>query len=130
MSDEEPLWLGSEDNEFFHGTVIAEFGGSDGVRDKELLESAVVRAQNHFAHGSKDIFDRAAVYAHSIAKNHPFVDGNKRAAFTAACVFMEINGLVLVAAEEEAVVMVESLAASKGNEAIFASWLRKNSRAL
>lgn len=122
----EPEWITVDDALLVHREVIGTFGGSDGVRDQGLLASALHRARDEFAYGSKDICDLAACYAHGIAKNHPFVDGNKRVAFVVARVFLGSNGVHLIPPEAETVVMVEGLAAGKVSQAEFASWLRKH----
>lgn len=124
----EPEWITLDDALFIHREVIAAFGGSDGVRDPGLLESALGRARDHHAYGSKDPCDLAAAYAHGIAKNHPFVDGNKRVAFVVARVFLGINGVATDPPEAETVVMVEGLAAGRVAQDEFASWLRKHSK--
>jgi len=126
---QEPVWLDAADLRVFHAFLIAQFGGADGVRDDGLLESAVARPRHRLAHEDADLFDLAAIYAHGIVKNHPFVDGNKRCAFAAARVFLGLNGALLMAPEEEAVVMTEGLAAGEIDAPVFASWLRKHSRA-
>jgi len=90
-----PEWVTIDDALLIHRELIASFGGSDGVRDQGLLESALHRARDQFAYGSKDLCDLAATDAHGIAKNHPFVDGNKRVAFVVARVFLGINGIDL-----------------------------------
>jgi len=124
----EPAWLEAADVLVFQAFLIAEFGGAEGVRDDGLLESAVARARHRFAYAAVDLFDLAATYAHGIAKNHPFVDGNKRSAFTTARVFLGINGAVLAPPEEEVVVMTQGLAAGDIDADVFAAWLRKHSR--
>ena len=117
-----------DDALFIHREVIATFGGSDGVRDAGLLESGLNRARAQFAHGSKDLCDLAAAYAHGIAKNHTFVDGNKRVAFVVARVFLGINDVDLDPPEAETVVMVEGLAGGKVGQGEFAKWLRKHAK--
>ena len=80
----EPRWISRQDVEAIHKVVIDIGGGSHGLRDEGLLESALGRVQNQFAYGEDDIFQLAAGYAESIARNHPFIDGNKRTAFQTA----------------------------------------------
>jgi death-on-curing protein len=123
----EPEWLDAADVRVFQAFLIAEFGGASGVRDEALLESAVARPRNRFAHEAVDLFVLAATHAHGIAKNHPFVDGNKRCALTAAHVFLGLNGVNLAAPEEEVVVMTDGLAAGDIDLDVFANWLRKHS---
>jgi death-on-curing protein len=125
----EPLWIDASDALAFHAVLLAQFGGSDGLRDEALLESALARPRHRFAYESADLFELAATYAHGIAKNHPFVDGNKRTAFVVARVFLGINGLDLRAPEEEVVVMTLGLAEGSAELSTYAAWLRKHSRA-
>ena len=123
----EPEWVTVEDAVLFHASLIATFGGSDGVRDQGLLESALDRPRNIFARESKELFALAAAYAHGIVRNHPFVDGNKRAAFVVARVFLGLNDVAFDPPDAEAVVMVEALASGELGQAEFADWLRKHS---
>jgi death-on-curing protein len=113
-----------------HGRLLAEHGGAQGLRDSSLLDSALARRRQLFAHGEPDISDLAAAYASGIIRNHPFVDCNKRTAFMAAYVFLASNGLRLVATEVDAAQVVTLLAASEINETAFAAWLRKNSESI
>ncbi len=124
----EPEWIELADALLFHGRLIAVFGGASGISDKGLLESALSRPRNLFGYGTTDHFELAAAYAHGIVQNHPFVDGNKRAAFVIARVFLGINELAFDPPEEEAVVMVEGLAAGEVSQALFAEWLRKHTK--
>jgi death-on-curing protein len=124
----EPEWLSADDALFFHAQILAAFGGAIGVRDQSLLESAMSRPQHVFAYESQDLCTLAGAYAHGIAKNHPFVDGNKRVAFVLARVFLGLNGVRFDPPEAEAVVMVEGLAGSQVREADFVEWLRKHSK--
>jgi len=123
----EPEWLTTQDALLFHAQLITTFGGTAGVRDTGLLESAISRPRNVLAYESKDLCILASSYAHGVAKNHPFVDGNKRVAFVLARVFLGMNGVQFDPPETEAVVMVEGLASSQISEAEFAAWLRKHS---
>jgi death-on-curing protein len=124
----EPEWLTADDAVLFHGQLIAAFGGAPGIRDQSLLESAMSRPRHVFTYESQDLAVLAGTYAHGIAKNHPFVDGNKRVAFVLARVFLGLNGVQFDPPEAEAVVMVEGLASSQVSEADFAIWLRKHSQ--
>ena len=119
----EPRWLGTTAIHTMHEELIAEHGGSSGVRDNGLLESALARPQNLIAYGNPSLAEMAASYAFGIARNHPFVDGNKRTALMAAYVFLGLNGQRLVAPEAEAVVMVQELAGGVCGEAEFAAWI-------
>ncbi|MCA3006762.1 MAG: type II toxin-antitoxin system death-on-curing family toxin [Phycisphaerales bacterium] len=111
-----------------HAECIRSFGGSDGVRDAGLLASAMARPQNLHAYGKADVCRLAAAYGHGIAKNHPFVDGNKRTAFLATAILLERNGLELTASPAHAAVFVLALADGSLDEDGFASWLRDHSK--
>lgn len=124
----EPDWVSLEDALLYHSEVIRAFGGSDGLRDQGLLESALDRARNVFAYESKDLVVLAAVYAHGIAKNHPFIDGNKRSAFVVTRMFLGMNDVDFDPPEHEAVVMVEGLASGDVALADYTSWVRKHSQ--
>ena len=127
----EPKWLQPETVLAVHEMLLAEHGGSTGLRDAGLLESALNRPRQRFAYDDKaSIYELAALYGHGLAGNHPFVDGNKRIALTTAAVFLEINGHRLQAPEPEAVVAIEELAAGRMNETAFATWLEAHSRPL
>jgi len=95
------------------------------MRDEGLLDSALARPLNLAVYGEPDLAGLAASYAAGIAQNHPFVDGNKRAAFLAAGLFLTLNGMRLRAPQAEAVGAVLSLAAGELDEAAFAEWLRR-----
>jgi death-on-curing protein len=125
----EPRWITERGLLLLHDESLAEHGGLAGIRDKGLLESALARPQNLFAYeGVKDVARLAASYAFGIAKNHPFVDGNKRAAFAAAGLFLAKNGLDLTAEQPDAYGMMMALAAGEIGEDEFADWLRANTR--
>ena len=124
----EPQWLLRETVLAMQERLLAEFGGLSGVRDAGLLDSAMARPQQLSAYGQPSLFDLAAAYAYGLVRNHPFVDGNKRIAFTAAVVFLELNGRRFTASEAEAAVKTLALAARELNEADYAAWLRENSR--
>lgn len=122
-----PVWVAREAILAVHDQLIAEFGGSTGIRDRGLLDSALGRSENKFAYGERSVFVLAAAYAFGIAKNHPFVDGNKRTAFVAAAMFLESNGVRFGATEADAVVRTLALAAGALSEAGYAEWLQENS---
>lgn len=122
MSD--PVWLPLELILGIHERQIAEHGGLPGVRDERLLDSALARPLNAFAYGETDLCTLAALYAHGIAKNHPFADGNKRTAFVACELFLLANGLDLEAPDEECIAMMLALAAGDADETVYAQWLR------
>jgi death-on-curing protein len=122
----QPRWLPKHLILDVHDRQLAEHGGARGVRDEGLLESALARPQNLFAYGEGDVAALAAAYAFGIARNHPFIDGNKRTAFVACELFLMANGHDLVAADEDCLAMMLDLAASEIDEAEFAAWLREN----
>ncbi len=113
-----------------HEEQLAEHGGPAGVRDQGLLDSALARPQHLALYGLPDgskpkASDLAAVYAHAIAKNHPFIDGNKRTALVAAELFLALNGFELQASDEECVLITLSLAAGELNETKLAAWIER-----
>ena len=123
----EPVWITRIALERLHGESLAEHGGGEGLRDQGLLESALARPMNlHAYEGVADPIRLAASYAYGLAKNHPFVDGNKRAAFIAASLFLRLNGYRLAADKAEAVVAMLDLAAGDMTETEFAEWLGAN----
>lgn len=122
----EPEWLDVNIMLDVHAEQLALFGGPDGVRDLGLLESALARPINKFAYGEHDLASLAAAYAFGIAKNHPFVDGNKRAAFASIIVFLGLNGIDFVVPEPEATAMILSLAAGEVGEEGLARWIGDN----
>jgi len=116
------IWLERRDVEAFHAMQIAEFGGLAGARDAGALESALARPLNLAAYGKPSVFELAASYAFGIARNHPFVDGNKRTALVSSFVFLDLNGYDANAAEEDAVLTFVDLAAGKLSEKDLARW--------
>ena len=121
-----PVWLDIEEVLAIHERQICEFGGSLGLRDRGLLESALDRPRNLANYGHPSLPDLAAAYAFGLAKNHPFIDGNKRVAFVAAYVFLRLTGLRLVASEAEATEIMLAVAASKLPEIQLAAWFTEN----
>lgn len=120
-----PRWLGKAALLHLHRESLRQFGGAGGLRDEGLLDSPLARPLNRHAYENEtDLCRLAASHAHGIAKNHPFVDGNKRAAFAAAGVFLMLNGLELTADPAMATVAVLELAAGEMSEEAFADWLR------
>ncbi len=119
-------WLDKRALLLLHGESLAEHGGAAGMRDEGLLDSALARAQNLAAYGEPDVADLAAAYGSGISQNHPFVDGNKRAAFLSVGLFLVLNGHRLVATQAEATIAVIALAAGELDEVEFAGWLRKH----
>jgi death-on-curing protein len=124
----EPVWLLKQIVLACHAECIRLYGGSDGMRDEGLLESALARPEHQYHYQKADLCRLAAAYAAGIAKNHPFVDGNKRTAFMAATVFLERNGLRFTAEPAHAAVFIVALADGSLLEEGFAGWLRDNSR--
>ena len=119
-----PVWVLRETALVLHDQLVAQFGGSPGVRDQGLLELALARPENLFAYGQPSLFEMAASYAFGLVKNHPFVDGNKRTGFTVAVLFLELNGCRFRATEADATVQTLALAAGALDEAGYAAWLR------
>ena len=118
------VWLTRELLLAVHDEQIAEHGGAAGLRDMGLLESAVARPLNHAGYGGADLAEMGALYALAIARNHPFVDGNKRTAFVALETFLVLNGLELTAGDAEATVMMLDMAAGTISDATFIEWVR------
>lgn len=111
-----------------HGRLLAEHGGAPGLRDESLLESALAAPRNHSEYEQADVFRLAAAYAFALTSNHPFIDGNKRTAFAAAGVCLELNGYFLEAPEPEAVGAVLALSRGELDADGFGGWLRISSR--
>lgn len=122
----EPIWLTAELVTAIHGEQLRLFGGPPGLRDTTMLESALDRPRNKWSYGERDLAVLAASYAFGIAKNHPFVDGNKRASFLALVTFLGLNGIDFVAAEAEAAAAILALAAGEIEEEGLARWIRDN----
>ena len=119
-------WISKQALLLLHGESLAEHGGAVGLRDEGLLNSAFARAQKLAAYGDPDIAALAAAYGSGISQNHPFVDGNKRAAFLSVGLFLALNGYRLVVTQAEATVAVLALAAGELEEVEFAGWLREH----
>jgi death-on-curing protein len=120
----EPVWVPVEVILAIQEELLARFGGLSGLRDEGLLDSALNRPRQVFHYGSPTLFDLAAEYALGIVKNHPFLDGNKRAGFMAAYVFLGANGQDVNASEADAVVQTLALAAGEIDQAEYAVWLK------
>jgi death-on-curing protein len=121
------VWLSAPLILAAHEEQLAEHGGPGGVRDQGMLESALARPQHRALYGAPDVADLAASYAFGLARNHPFVDGNKRAAFVALEVFLELNGWSLTASDESCVTTILRLAAGQLEEDALAAWIRAHS---
>ena len=124
----EPVWLRLEAILAAHDEQLAEHGGGVGIRDRGLLESAPARPLNLQAHGEPSVPELAAAYAFGIARNPPFVDGNKRTALVAAELFLALNGFDLIADDVEVVKVFLALAAGEIAEQELAAWIDRNSR--
>lgn len=111
-----------------HADSLAEHGGAAGLRDEGLLDSALARPLNLAAYGEPDFAALAASYGVGLAKNHAFVDGNKRAAFLAVGLFLALNGQRLVASQVEATTTMLALAEGSLDDAGFADWIRRHTR--
>jgi death-on-curing protein len=130
VSEATPRWITKTLLLAIHGRLLAEHGGAIGLRDEGLLESALASPRNRFEYGETDVFELAAAYAFALTSNHPFVDGNKRAAFAAAGIFLELNGERLTASEADAVSAVLALSRADLSDREFAAWLRVNCEAI
>jgi len=124
----EPVWLRKDVLLAVHERLLAEHGGSAGIRGEGLLESALGRPQNLFAYEKPTLFDLASAYACGVIKNHPFVDGNKRTGFMAAYLFLGRNGYEFEAAEGDVVIKTLAVAAGELDEKQYAKWLGSNSK--
>ena len=111
-----------------HDESLATHGGDSGLRDEGLLDSALARPENLAAYEQPDFAALAASYCVGLAKNHPFVDGNKRAALLAMGLFLLLNGKKLTANQADATLAILGVAASEISEAEFAAWIRRNSK--
>lgn len=121
-------WIDKYEALTMHSQQLAEHGGSSGVRDEGLLESALARPQNLLAYSEDQplLTQLAAANAFGIARNHPFVDGNKRTAFVVSLTFLLVNGLAVSAPKEDRYFIFYDLAAGKLSEGEFARWLDIN----
>lgn len=117
-------WIAESALYAIHDRLIAEHGGLGGVRDRAMIESAMARPQHLFAYGQPGAADLAAAYAFGLARNHGFVDGNKRIAWTIARLFLARNGLELKFQPIDAIVAVERLAAGMVSQDQIAEWIR------
>ena len=121
-------WISKQALLLLHAESLAEHGGGQGLRDEGLLDSALARPQNLAAYGNPDHAALAASYGLGLAKNHAFVDGNKRAALLATGLFLYLNGWRLTASQADTTLAMLSLAAGELSEDDFAAWLRQHAK--
>ena len=122
------VWLDPKVMLAVHEEQLAEHGGASGTRDMGLLESALARPENLAHYGVPDIADLAASYGCGIARNHPFIDGNKRTAFVAVELFLLLNDLELSADDADCVLTMLAVAAGTLDESAFAKWIRDHTQ--
>ena len=120
----EIVWIEKQALLLLHSISLAEYGGSPGLRDEGLLDPALARPQNLLAYGEPDLAELAAAYGFGLAKNHPFIDGNKRAAFLGIGLCLDLNGMSLEVEQAEAIETIFSLAAGDLTEEESAGWVR------
>ena len=125
-----PIWVEEVVVIAIHRRQLAEHGGSDGIRDRGLLESALFRPKNQFTYGNPSIFDLAAAYGYGIANNHPFIDGNKRTSYVVTRTFLKLNGYDLQASTLEKYQVWMQLADSKVDETELSKWIEEKSLTL
>jgi death-on-curing protein len=122
----EPRWLTLDEIIIIHERQLARFGGASGIRDQGAIESALSRPRNKWLYEESDLVELAAAYAFGLAKNHPFVDGNKRVSFIAMMTFLRLNGVRLAPPQNEATAMILALAAGEVDEPGLARWIAVN----
>jgi death-on-curing protein len=120
------VWLNKAVIIAVHEAQLAEHGGGTGVRDHNLLQSALARPENLAAYGEPDASDLAAAYGFGISRNHAFIDGNKRTGFVAAAMFLRLNDYKLVADDASKVLTMLALSAGDITEVEFATWIRQH----
>ena len=123
-----PIWLSTELVQAMHLRQLSEHGGGAGIRDLGLLDSALQRPLNKAAYGEVELADLAAAYAYGIARNHPFIDGNKRTALVASFTFLYLNGCVMNSSQIENVQTFLALAAGTLSEDQLAAWFKQHVR--
>jgi death-on-curing protein len=124
----EPYWLTREECLALHEMMLSEYGGSEGLRDEHMLESALAKPRQLYTCGKPTLAELAASYVFGLVKNHPFIDGNKRTGFMLGAGFLERNGYEFHASEAEAAVRTLALAAGERSKGEYAAWLKANSR--
>ena len=124
----EPIWMETVDAVIAHDLELSTHGGSEGIRDAGLLESAMARAKNiwTYSESTPSLARLAAAYAAGISANHPFVDGNKRTALVMSFAFLDVNGLEVTASQEEAYLTILGLAAGEISEVQLTLWFERN----
>jgi death on curing protein len=122
------VWLSRQLILAIHDEQLAQHGGALGVRDDGLLDSALARPLNRAGYGDPDVAELAAVYAIAIARNHPFLDGNKRTAYVALETFLALNGCAFPVSDADAVVATLAMAAGEMNDEEFTAWVRDNTQ--
>ncbi|MCK2052756.1 type II toxin-antitoxin system death-on-curing family toxin [Methylobacterium sp. 37f] len=122
----EPRWLTSEEVKIAHERQLARFGGPTGLRDENALESALERPANRWRYEDGDLASLAAAYAFGLARNHAFIDGNKRIAFVAMILFLRLNAIPFQPDPAEATAVILGLAAGEIDEAGLTRWIRDN----
>lgn len=126
----EPKWLNEKQIRLLHADLVRRYGGSSGLRDRDLLQAALARPRNVFNYEEgADLADLAAAYWHSLVRNHPFVDGNKRIGFTAMRLFLWLNSQRLTARPQEAYLATMAVAEGDRRRDESASWIRERLRA-
>jgi death-on-curing protein len=118
------IWIDPDILLTVHDEQLVEHGGASGLRDRGLFESALARPQNLAAYGNSDAASPAAAYAYGLAKNHSFIDGNKRTSLIALEYFLELNGLTLTADDAHCVLVILSVASGAFDEDALAGWIR------
>jgi death on curing protein len=124
----DPIWINGTIAQFIHDDQIASHGGAYGLLNAGMLESALARPQNLYSYQQADLFSLAGAYGYGIAKNHAFIDGNKRTAFMVMLTFLQVNGWRLIVPEPAVVVTMQQVADGIVTESLLANWLRENSQ--
>lgn len=122
------VWVDASVARAIHDEQLAEHGGAPGVRDPGAFESAMARPVNLAAYGEPDVAQLAAAYAFGLARNHPFVDGNKRTAYVVAEIFLALNGYKLISSDADSILTTLALAAGDLPEDTLTTWFRTNTR--
>ena len=120
----DPVWITTAEVIALHEMQLRRFGGPAGIRDPGSLESALGRPINKWQYEGADMAEMAAAYAYGIARNHPFIDGNKRAAFVTMMLFLRKNGVRFAPSQAEATVIILALASNQVSEAGLIRWIR------